>query len=146
MADFYDTLKNIKIKPKQVEINLKKIQFIKSMKSINMLAFRQLVVLTAYNGITMFPDVNSVTINYFNNIGKSSLYFGLTEGSIAHIRNEYGIYPLCELDIVNIYMTHKINNPDYETVNVICDMLCQGGTIPTDISFEYDSKSANKSF
>jgi len=116
-----------------------------SLETINMITFRKIVLMSFFNCVKMFPDIISCTISCFNNVGKAHIHLGLMDdGAICHINNKYSIYTLSEIDIVNMYVANQVCNPDYETINIVCDLLCQGGNAPTNVKINYVSKPANK--
>ena len=141
MVDFYSALSLMPFKENNVDVFTGKLNF----ETINMITFRKIVLMTFFNSVKMFPDIISCTISCFNNVGKAHIHLGLMDdGAICHINNKYSIYTLSEIDIVNIYVANQVYNPDYETINIVCDLLCQGGNPPTNVKIKYVSKPANK--
>ena len=146
MVDFYSALKTYKFEESNDCVFIEKFK-LTSRESINMITFRKIVLMTFSNSVQMFPEISSCNISCFNNIGKAYIHLGLMDdGAICHINNKYSIYTLSEIDIVNIYVSNYASNPDYDTTNVVCDLLCQGGYAPLNVKINYDSKPSNKSF
>jgi hypothetical protein len=101
-------------------------------------SFRTLICEFFYQAINCFDMVESYTIHCKNNICQTDIVIGHQPGKLDDqnfpamclIRTKFGEYIFNYQQIYEIYISNKINDPDYETINSLIILLCMTGSEP----------------
>ena len=118
---------------------------LKSSLFYDLYTFRIILSDLVYFALQYFPNIIEYNIICHNDKGISILKLGAHKedgNTIASIINSNGEFLLNEIDILNLYIFNRIKikpmneNTDIDTsnlvedINLICELLCQGGFIP----------------
>ena len=116
----------------------------------DMVSFRTCICELFYHAVNSFPMVMEYTIECSNSMTDSSIILKAFdqlddrhERGLCKITNKYDSFMLNKYDIYNIFVSNKVNDPDYDTINSLMIALHMGGTNPTiKTSFKINPKAA----
>ena len=114
------------------------------------ISFRTCICELFYQAINSFPMIMEYTIECSNNTTTSYVIIKAfdelddrNERGLCKVSHKYDSFMLNKLDIYNIYISNKICDPDYDTINSLMVALHMGGDNPKiKTSFKVNPKMA----
>ena len=121
------------------EINLNKLNRIKSSEYYDLMSFKTYVCELVYNGINLFPDICEYTIISKNEIGTSSLKFSVYNEIMDDCHPCMGRFTSYELEevyslnlnnIANFYCNNRHVDVDVDVINALITLMYMSGSLP----------------
>jgi hypothetical protein len=101
-------------------------------------SFRTCICELFYHAINSFPMIMEYTIECTNDMTTSYVTLkafdeldDTNERGLCKVSHKYDTFMLNKFDIYNIYVSNKVEDPDYDTINSLVVALHMGGSNPS---------------